>query len=878
MGGVIGKSPIQKYRAGIQVESKKDTASSLQSPAQPGGRKDSLRRSSRRSSREVAGSCASSATDAAPAPGTAAGTAAGTPGIDNSEASTVVRRSRSGSWNHSRHRPSHKGSAKAAAAAAAPSAGLGNSAAAGQDTGATSATGGGGNDGNDGSDGDQGGARFHVVKETQEAVGPGRMRINNYQLRRLLGHGGSGVVREAINNSTGDLCAIKTTRRQIFSGLDGILEPIDLKSKGGALSRTVYREVALLKKLRHENVVRLLEVIDDPRRQTIYMVLELMHGPICTTRPSRLGALSMQLTRRYFRDICRGLAYLHASAVVHRDIKAENCLLTLDRKSVKLCDFGLSHVFMEGGEGERRTTADAGHDHAADARGRHRGKAGTTDPADTADTADTADPTDTAEAKRDDDADDRLWSDAGTVPYQSPEILHCAVRRRRAGYHGKPADIWALGILLFRMAFNRIAFHAPKKPQMKWQIMFKRLDFAMGQDEGDGGDGGDGGGGGRDKGCRGGSGQSLMVWSTHSSSAISTSVSCSSSDGGGRESPTGGAGGAGGAGASSSVWDSDDGDAEWASLRDLLSAMLAKDWRKRPTITQVMEHPWVTKCKTWPFARSEREYPKVDLRSALEPHEIRHAITSLSIANVTSLKLIMRSVSQRARERLRKRAESSADDDDGSGGGDNDGGSGGGSGGASTEGRLEVDGETPEGRPHDADGPSEGEQPGDQPGDAEGDAEGEGASDGGALSRSSASGSQARSRGGSRSGGGSGASSRTNSSRGGRGIRRSISYGALPPQLSTPSFPSADKFSQSSVFSEWGGSAEYSRAKLNRFSEPGSYWQPLSPRTAPMADGGAGKMQSDARAAPPKKHRRSFKKLRGNKGHGKSSKSIMDSY
>ena len=60
--------------------------------------------------------------------------------------------------------------------------------------------------------------------------------------------------------------------------------------------------VALLKKLRHPNIVRLYEVIDDPRKNAVYMVLELMRGPVCTTQPSQnQGALPVELARKHFR-------------------------------------------------------------------------------------------------------------------------------------------------------------------------------------------------------------------------------------------------------------------------------------------------------------------------------------------------------------------------------------------------------------------------------------------------------------------------------------------------------------------------------------------------------------------------------------------------
>ena len=53
----------------------------------------------------------------------------------------------------------------------------------------------------------------------------------------------------------------------------------------------IYREIALLKKLDHPNVVKLIEVLDDPNEDTLYMVFELMSGGESLQIPAdRLGS------------------------------------------------------------------------------------------------------------------------------------------------------------------------------------------------------------------------------------------------------------------------------------------------------------------------------------------------------------------------------------------------------------------------------------------------------------------------------------------------------------------------------------------------------------------------------------------------------------
>ncbi|RDA89691.1 hypothetical protein CP533_5251 [Ophiocordyceps camponoti-saundersi (nom. inval.)] len=112
----------------------------------------------------------------------------------------------------------------------------------------------------------------HRVRETHKAlidsdVITGRKSINQYEVIEEIGRGVHGKVKLARNTHTGDNVAIKIIPR--FSkkrrlGRVTALSPQD-KTK---------REIAILKKMRHPNVVSLLEIIDDPELKKIYMVLE----------------------------------------------------------------------------------------------------------------------------------------------------------------------------------------------------------------------------------------------------------------------------------------------------------------------------------------------------------------------------------------------------------------------------------------------------------------------------------------------------------------------------------------------------------------------------------------------------------------------------
>ncbi|GAA5941473.1 serine/threonine-protein kinase [Sporobolomyces koalae] len=107
----------------------------------------------------------------------------------------------------------------------------------------------------------------------------------------------------------------------------------------------VKREVAIMKRLDHPNIVRLKEVIDDVKSKKVFMVLEFMAGgQVVWQDDNKQPTLTVDEARRTFRDVVLGLEYLHYQGIIHRDIKPANLLWTEDHSTVKISDFGVSHV------------------------------------------------------------------------------------------------------------------------------------------------------------------------------------------------------------------------------------------------------------------------------------------------------------------------------------------------------------------------------------------------------------------------------------------------------------------------------------------------------------------------------------------------------
>ena len=75
-----------------------------------------------------------------------------------------------------------------------------------------------------------------------------------------------------------------------------------------------------MKLVQHPNVVRLYEVIDTPNK--LYLILELADGgDMYDYIMKYANGLNENISRRYFRQICRALKYCHEMHVCHRDLK-----------------------------------------------------------------------------------------------------------------------------------------------------------------------------------------------------------------------------------------------------------------------------------------------------------------------------------------------------------------------------------------------------------------------------------------------------------------------------------------------------------------------------------------------------------------------------
>jgi len=153
---------------------------------------------------------------------------------------------------------------------------------------------------------------------------------DRYRLVKILGHGSYGQVAEGVDTKTGQKVAIKRINNVFDQEID---------------TKRILREVFILRHLRHENVIRLLNIVK-PRNLAEFNELYLVFEFVDTDLHKLINSpqyLSIQHIKTFLYQLLCGLKYIHSSLVIHRDIKPANILLN-ENCSLRICDFGLARV------------------------------------------------------------------------------------------------------------------------------------------------------------------------------------------------------------------------------------------------------------------------------------------------------------------------------------------------------------------------------------------------------------------------------------------------------------------------------------------------------------------------------------------------------
>lgn len=211
-------------------------------------------------------------------------------------------------------------------------------------------------------------------------------KIGKYELGKTLGTGNFSKVKVGTDCETGETWAIK------------IIDKEQLAKE--RMEEQLKREIAVMKMLKHPNIVQLKEVMQTANH--IYLVLELVTGGELFDKIVAAKRFDEPTARKYFHQLISGIHYCHSQGIAHRDLKPENLLLDAN-DTLKISDFGLSNLQRGGADGQ-----------------------GTL-----------------------------LQTVCGTPNYVAPEVL------KERGYNGITADIWSCGVVLFVMLAGFLPFDDP---------------------------------------------------------------------------------------------------------------------------------------------------------------------------------------------------------------------------------------------------------------------------------------------------------------------------------------------------------------------------------------------------------------------------------
>ena len=223
---------------------------------------------------------------------------------------------------------------------------------------------------------------------------------DKYDILEEIGIGGYSRVLKIQNIETGKLYACKELQKNELADIDSF-----------------NREIDILIKLDHPNIIKLYEVYEN--EDFIYIVMELCNGGELFDRIIKRTEMGNPFTEKeaatIFKQLMSAVSYCHSNKIVHRDLKPENLLLlnSDDDTHIKIIDFGTSLIF------KKKNTS--------------------------------------------------MFDRVGTAYYISPEVID--------GYYDEKCDVWSCGIILYILLCGYPPFNGRDDEEIFLNI--RRLNYSF---------------------------------------------------------------------------------------------------------------------------------------------------------------------------------------------------------------------------------------------------------------------------------------------------------------------------------------------------------------------------------------------------------------
>ena len=223
--------------------------------------------------------------------------------------------------------------------------------------------------------------------------------INQFKIKEIIGEGMFGKVKLAIHLITNEKVAIKIFDKG--------------KIKSNKEKQYIEREISILKKLNHYNIIKLYNIIED--ENYIYLIQEYISDKELLNFIQTSEDLSETDICKLYQQIISGIEYCHEMGIAHRDLKLQNILLNY-KKDIKIIDFGLSNSY-------------------------------------------------------DKNMDELLHSSCGSPIYAAPEMI------KGIEYRGLNTDIWSSGIILYLMLCKSFPFNDKNNSKLYQKILAGKFNI-----------------------------------------------------------------------------------------------------------------------------------------------------------------------------------------------------------------------------------------------------------------------------------------------------------------------------------------------------------------------------------------------------------------